>query len=257
MTTTTDIKSAAKDRLLGLLRKPAQAQKEKRPHNKLWMASLGFNGVMFFLDLVSAVTVAVLTTPLYGVLTFLAGFLALILHENLFTNAHAGMSQKWIAIGGGLLAIVSTIGIGVLAGIVNIFNLSALIPTQTIQIGMIIGLVLTAGTHGILWGVYYFTDEGHKSAMKAMINAAFRDQQRTEIENAKKDVKAVKEINDEIEGMGDDAYLLAEAFRENTGRELVTPTAPTETDTPIGDYIFARKDADARLENFRAPKSDL
>jgi hypothetical protein len=254
-TNTDPVKLAMKDRLLGLLRKPAQAQKEKRPHNKLWIASLGFNGVMFFLDLVSAVTVALLTNAMYGMMTFLAGFLALLLHENLFTNAHAGMNQKWIAIGGGLLAIVSTIGIGILAGMVNVFNLAALVSTQTIEISMIIGLVITTGIHGILWGVYYFTDEGHKSAMKAMVNAAYRDQQRAELDNAKKDVQAVKAINDEIEGMGDDADLLAEAFHENTGRDLLTRAQ--EPAMPVEDTVFARKEAESRLNSFRVPEDNL
>lgn len=217
------VKTVLRARLIGLLRKPAQEQKEKRPTNKRWIASLGFNATMFFLDLVSAVTVAMLTNALYGVMTFLAGFLALLLHENLFTNAHANMRQKYIAIGGGLLAIVSTVAIGVLAGIVNISDVAGLVPAASMEIGMIVGLVSIAGIHGILWGVYYFTDEGHIREMKSIVNMAYRDQQRASLDEAKKDVAAVKAINEEINAMGDDADLLNEAYRENTGRDLIQP----------------------------------
>lgn len=216
------LKSLMRERLKGLLRKPAQEQKEKRPENKLWIAMLGFNGTMAFLDLVSAITVGMLTNYLYGVLTFLSGFLALLLHENLFTNAHANLAQKWIAVSGGVLAIVSTLGVGVMAGIVNVLNLVAVVSVQNIELTMIIGLVVVAVIHAMLWGVYYFTDAGHIAAMKSLANMAYRDQQRRGFEDAKKDLKAVKELSKELDEMGDDAPLVEEAYRENTGRELVT-----------------------------------
>ena len=246
------IKSIMQERLKGLLRKPAQAQKDTRPKNKIWIASFGFNGTMFFLDLVSAITVALLTSAMYGMMTFLAGFLALLLHENLFTNAHAGMTQKYIAIAGGILSIVSTVGIGILAGIVNITNLAGLITAQTLELGIVISLVCVSGIHGVMWGIYYFTDAGHVSQMKAQTHAAYRAQQRQDFENAKQDIVAVKEINNELESMGNDAELINEAFRENTGRELIQATPIS---TPAGELTSDgfKYHAETPAENYFRP----
>ena len=243
------IKDLMKERLRGLIRKPVQAQTEKRPHNKIWIASLGFNATMFFLDLVSAITVAILTNAMYGVMTFLAGFLALLLHENLFTNAHANMQQKWIAIGGMVLSIVSTIAIGVLAGIVNVTNIVGLFPTLALETGIIISLVCVAGIHGVLWGIYFFTDEGHRNTMTALTNVAYRERQRKEFDDAKKDILAVKEIDKELNDMGEDADLITDAYRQNTGRDLIV-AAPVKQEA-LADVLFKRKEADVRLESFR------
>lgn len=249
------IKDIMKERLRGMLRRPAIEQREKRPFNKLPLAWIGFNVIMAFLDLISAITVALLTNVLYGVLTFLAGFLALLLHETLFTNAYSSTHQKWIAVGGALLAIVSTVAIGVLAGLANVFNLAELVSTQSIEVGMIIGLVCVAGVHGCLWGIYFFTDAGHISLMKAMANAAYRDQQKQDFEDAKRDLRAVKVLDGELKGMGDEADLIEEAYRENTGRELVQRSGiPADPRMPFlqksasvekpaaGDATFHRQD---------------
>lgn len=230
-----NLKQAMRQRLIGLLRKPQAEKKEKRPANKLWVANIGFNLTMFFLDLVSAITVAMLTNAMYGVMTFLAGFLALLLHENLFSNAHANWKQKYIAIGGMLLAILSTVGIGVLAGIVNVANIVGLLPAQSLEMGLIVSLVVIAGIHGGLWGIYYHIDEGHKAEMRAVENAAYRERQRRDFDNAKKDILAVKEIDKEIRDMDEiDSDLLSEAYRENTGRELITKK-PAPISTPAGE----------------------
>jgi hypothetical protein len=218
---TDDIKNQMKANVLALLQRPTQEKKKKQPHNKLWIAYLGFNGVMFGIDLISAITVGALTSPLYGVLTFLAGFLALLLHENLFTNPFANQTQKNIAIGGGLIAILSTMGIGVLAAIANVLNLATMVSGLAVEMGTIISLVAIAGLHGILWGCYFFMDEGHQAAMKAMVNAAWRTQQRKNFEESKEDVRAAKEIHAEINALGDDVTLLDAAFKQNTGRSLL------------------------------------
>jgi hypothetical protein len=246
------IKTALKERLIGLLRKPTA--EERRPSNKSWIAYLGFNLVMATLDLISAVTVAALTNALYGILTFLAGFLALVLHETLFTNAHANQAQKNLSIGGGILAIVSTVGIGVLAGMVNVFNLAATIPIQTIELWMIIGMVLIAGLHGVLWGIYYFTDDAHRSEMRFVANQAYRELQKRNLESAKQDVMSVKAINGEIEAMGDDAPLLQEAYRESTGRDLVT-RIPADPNMPFIERYNA--EVPTAGKSFREDMPDL
>ncbi len=235
------VKIALKDRLIGLLRKP-QAE-ERRPANRLWIAFVGFNLIMAALDVVSAVTVAAETSALYGLITFLAGILALLLHEQLFSNPHANTLQKNLAIGGGILAIVSTVGIGMLAGAVNVLNLASLVSVQTLELWMIIGMVIIAGAHGMIYGIYYYIDDTHRAQMRYVANQAYREQQRRNIEAAKADVAAVKSINAEIESMGEDAPLLQEAYREGTGRDLLhipaeLPFLPRQYQSDAGGSSF-------------------
>jgi len=252
--TNDSLKDAVRQRLIGLIRKPAQEAKKKRPANMSWLALLGFNGSMMFLDLISGVTVGLLVGVLYGILTFIAGFLALLLHERLFTNAHAQMRQKFIAVGGGLLAIVSTFGIGILAGLVNVFSLGELVSTQTLEVVMIVALVSIASIHGILWGVYYFTDQTHIAEMNRLVNLAFRDQQRQGLDDAKEDVAQVKVINDELEAFDKrgELELLTASYKNLRGTDLVTLDNPAGVMTEDGFTAF-RKDAPA--VNFLKPQA--
>jgi len=221
-----DIKNAMKERMLGLIRKPAIEQKKKKAPNKAWLALLGFNGMMFFLDIISGITVGMLVSPLYGALTFLSGFLALFLHEQLFTNAHANMSQKWIAIGGGIIAVLSTLGIGLLAGAANVFGLAGIVSVTTLEMSMIAALIVAAFVHGILWGVYYFTDPTHVAEMKRLVNIGWREQQAQGVADAKEDLVAVKAIAKELDDLADsgEAELLLESYKNLRGVDLVTPT---------------------------------
>ena len=74
-----EVKSAMQNRILGLIRKPTAPVKKKTVKNMAPLALIGFNVVMTFLDLISAVAVSMLTNWLYGVLTFMAGVLALFM----------------------------------------------------------------------------------------------------------------------------------------------------------------------------------
>jgi hypothetical protein len=208
-------------RIKALLTKPKRAQKDTSPKNKLWVSMLGFNVTMGFLDLISAVTVGILTNWLYGVLTFVAGFAALLLHESLFTNPFAGSNQKIMAVVGGIIAVISTVGIGVLAGIANVVQITDFIPAFALDITIIITLVVIAGIHGVIWGTYFFTDSGHVASMQAMANKAYRTLQRTQFNEAKEDLTQVKTLMHELSNMSEtDMDLLAVAYQENTGRNL-------------------------------------
>ena len=182
------IKSAMNERLASILRRPQQAVKERRPWNKAPIALFGFNMVNLFLDLVSALTVAYLTSWMYGVMTFLAGALALLIWEQLFIIFHANKTQKWISVGGGVVAVFSTLGIGVLAGIANVVGVTGFISQSTIEIVMIVSMVVIAFVHGTAWGFYYFTDPSHVAQMKRMTSLAYRDQQKQGLEDAKADL---------------------------------------------------------------------
>jgi hypothetical protein len=228
------IGSAMTERVLSIIRRPQQAVKEKRAWNKAPIALVGFNLVMVFLDLVSALTVAMLTSWMYGVMTFIAGVLALFLWEQLFTNPHANMMQKWISVGGGVLAVFSTLGIGIMAGIANVVGVSGVIGRSTIEIVMIVSMVVIAFVHGTAWGVYYFTDPSHKAQMNRMTSLAYRDQQKQGLEDAKSDLAQALEIHKELaeyEKAGQ-LELLNASYQEMRGTSLMTAPPLPSTEIP-------------------------
>ena len=221
-----EVKSAMQNRILGLIRKPTAPVKKKTVKNMAPLALIGFNVVMTFLDLISAVAVSMLTNWLYGVLTFMAGVLALFMWERLFTNAHANVMQKWIAFGGMVLAVLSTLGIGVLSAIVNVFN----IDSGVLEAGMLISLVIVAFVHGIAWGVYYFADPAHVAEMKRQVNMAWRAQQKQGLDDAKEDLAAVLAIDKELQEYEKNGQLdlLSASFETLRGESLIQQ--PEESD---------------------------
>ena len=224
-----ELRTATQQRVLSIIRRPAQEQKKKKPTNKAPLARLGFNGTMMFLDVISGITVGMLTNWYYGFLTFLAGFLALIVWEELFTNAHANQTQKWIAIAGGVIAVLSTLSLGIMAGIVNVLSLGGLVSVATLEMIMISSLVVMAFTHGVLWGVYYFTDPTHVAEMKRMVNIAYREQQIEGLAEAKEDVKQAKAIALELDAyeQSGDLEALSASFESMRGQSLLND-APAE-----------------------------
>jgi len=218
-----EVKGEMRSRVMGLIRKPTAPQKKNTIKNMAPLALIGFNVVMTFLDLISAIAVAMLTTPLYGVLTFIAGVLALFVWERLFTNAHANIMQKWISVGGGVLAVLSTLGIGILSALVNVFNISGVVSPVAMEAGMLISLVVVTFIHGIAWGVYYFADPAHVAEMKRQVNIAWREQQRQGIEDAKEDLNAVLEIDKELQDYENKGQLelLSASYETMRGQTLV------------------------------------
>jgi len=219
-----ELGDAVKANILHLIRRPSQPVKVTKPKNRASEALIGFNLVMTFLDLISSLAVGFLTTPLYGVLTFIAGVGALLLWERLFTNAHANKMQKILAVIGGLVAVFATLAIGVASGIVNVLGVVGKIDVSVFESVMVVSLVCFAFLHGIGWGVYYFTDPTHVAEMKRMISIAFREQQKQGIADAKEDVQAVLDIAkelDDYEKRGELEYLNA-AFEELRGQSLVS-----------------------------------
>lgn len=223
-----EVREAAKARILKFIRKPEPVPvKKKLPENRAVLALRSFNLVMTFLDLISAVAVATLTTWLYGVLTFIAGVGALLIWERLYTNAHAQMNQKYISLGGGILAMLSTLGLGVLSAVVVILNAVGIVSASILAYlegGMLISLVSIAFLHAVAWAVYYFIDPTHLAEMKRMISIAFREQQKQGLEDAKEDVAAVLEMDKQIqeyENKGQLEYLSA-AYEELRGVSIMT-----------------------------------
>lgn len=146
-----------KDELLAAVKAPV---KRKQPSNMALYAALVFANVVFFaLDLASGFTVYWLTNFwIYGVITFFAGFAPLLLHEFLFVRAYASDTQKKTAITGAVLAIISIVGVGVLAAIVNVAGMS--IQARYVEIATVVSIVLLAFIHALICVFYFYSDEG-------------------------------------------------------------------------------------------------
>lgn len=137
----------------------APDRRKKQPSNFALYAALIFANLVFcLLDVISAFTVYWMTAFwLYGVLTFLAGFAPLLLHEMLFVRAFASPTQKNIATLGAVTALLSIVVIGVMGGYVNIVGVT--IAPENMEIATIVMLVLIASFHAVLAVLYYFFDD--------------------------------------------------------------------------------------------------
>lgn len=141
-------------------------KREKTPSNWALYASLMFANLVFLvIDAISGWTVYLMTDWAgYGILTFLAGFIPLLLHEASFVRAYASYWQKWIAVGGAVLAIGSVMVIGIGAAVVNVMQVG--VEVQTAEIFTIVTLLVIAGIHALLFIVYFYADDGILSTQK-------------------------------------------------------------------------------------------
>jgi hypothetical protein len=147
-----------KNELLEAVKSPER--KKSEPSNFALYAALIFANVIFcLLDIISGITVYYMTgIPLYGVLTFLAGFVPLVMHETLFTRAYASEDQRRLAMIGAITGFCSIIIIGVMAGYVNIVGVS--VAPQAAEITTIIALIMIASFHALLATWYFYIDNG-------------------------------------------------------------------------------------------------
>jgi len=141
-----------------LLKEVSKPTRRKRPSNwGLYLAVIFFNLVMLALDGGSAFSVYWATQiAFYGVMTFVAGFLPLTMHEILHFRPYASDDQKNIAKWGALAAVSSVIIVAILAVIVNIMGIDG----KTVEIGMLIFIVVSAFGHAIAAAVYFYIDDG-------------------------------------------------------------------------------------------------
>ena len=95
------------NRLLDLVKRPLQAK--RKPSNfALYWAWIFYNAVALLFDTIAAGTVYDLVGKfMYAVLTFVAGFLPLLMHEFLYTRAYANAAQKILAVIGAGLSVVT------------------------------------------------------------------------------------------------------------------------------------------------------
>ena len=179
MTTTNNV-----SRLLELVKRPQQAK--RKPSNfALYWAWLFYNATALLFDGIAAGTVYAITGKFtYAALTFVAGFLPLLMHEFLFTRAYASRMQKVLAVIGAALSVITILTVGVLAGIVNVLGFTARNSTE-IDIAMILILVLVAGAHGLIAAVYFYIDDGIKANQVRAESVAYHERRIEDINRAK------------------------------------------------------------------------
>jgi len=172
------------NRLLDLVKRPSQAK--RKPSNfALYWAWIFYNAVALLFDTIAAGTVYDLVGKfMYAVLTFVAGFLPLLMHEFLYTRAYANAAQKVLAVIGAGLSVVTIIGVGVIAGIVNVTGFNAL-SVMTLEVILIITLVLVSGAHGLIAAIYFFIDDGIKAKQVRAESVAYHERRIDDINRAK------------------------------------------------------------------------
>lgn len=151
------------DSLESMVKKPT---KSKKPNNAaLWVAWVFFNVVVLVFDTIAAYTVYTITNNYgYAILTFLAGFVPLAMHEALFIRAYASKSQRYIAIFGAVVSVITVGVVALLSASVNFALASGYqIASAASEIAILVLIVGSALLHGILAAVYFYVDEGIKA----------------------------------------------------------------------------------------------
>ena len=162
--------------LESMVQKP---KKLKKPRNEaLWVAYVFFNlGVLIF-DAIAAMTVYTLTKNYgYGVVTFMAGFIPLMMHEALYLRAYASQTQRYIAVGGAIISAATVAVVAVLAALVNFAIASGYtVANGASEIVILLIVVGAALLHITLAAVYFYSDEGIRAKHIEAENVAFFDQ---------------------------------------------------------------------------------
>jgi len=228
-------------RLLDLVKRPSQAK--RKPSNfALYWAWIFYNAVALLFDSIAAATVYDLVDKfMYAILTFVAGFLPLLMHEFLYTRAYANAAQKVLAVIGAGLSVVTILGVGVIAGVVNVLGFTAL-SVKALEIILIVTLVLVSGAHALIAAIYFYIDDGIKAKQVRTESVAYHERRIEDINRAKeilalaeqgaKDEDAIAaqyggmEVLNEILGqLRGDAVISSEPQPASTQTQAITPIA--------------------------------
>lgn len=182
-----------------LLEAVQEPEKERSaPSNWALGAAIVFANLVFaLLDIISSATVYWMTQfILYGVLTFLAGYVPLLLHEFLYVRAYASRNQKIIAGIGAFVALISIILIGIVAGIINMLGVDS-VGLQTAEIATLAALVLISAFHAVLSVIYFYIDDGIVAKQKTAQTIARANFKAEQLEAGDKILKIIeKSIQD-------------------------------------------------------------
>jgi len=172
------------DTLEDLVKKP---KKIKRPSNAaLWVAYIFFNVTILIFDGIASATVYSLTQNIgYAVVTFLAGFLPLLMHEFLYLRAYASQWQRYISIGGAVLAALTVAVVAVLAAGVNVAIASGYSINQSAsELVILLIIVVAALIHTVLAAAYFYLDEGIRATHAATENLAWHESRMKNLDRA-------------------------------------------------------------------------
>lgn len=170
--------------LESLVKKP---NKTKKPSNAaLWVAYIFFNVTILVFDVIASVTVYGLTKNAgYAIVTFLAGFVPLLMHEFLYLRAYASQWQRYISIGGAILAALTVAVVAVMAAGVNVAIATGYTVNQAASELIILTIVVLAAlSHTVLAACYFYLDDGIKAIHKAAENIAYHDERMKNLERA-------------------------------------------------------------------------
>lgn len=162
-------------------------KKVKKPANfALWVAYVFFNIVVLTFDIVAAVTVYNITDNWgYAILTFLAGVIPLLLHEFLYLRAYASQWQRYIAVFGAVVAVLTVGAVALLAAGVNFAIATGYnIDGGASEIAILILIVGAALLHALLAAIYFYIDEGIRAKHVEAETVAFYDQRMKNIKRA-------------------------------------------------------------------------
>jgi len=172
-----------------------QPRKVKKPSNiALWIAYVFFNVVILTFDIVAAGTVYAITKNWgYAILTFLAGFTPLMMHEFLYLRAYANSYQRWIAVFGAVcavitVALVAALSAGVNLALANGYN----VASGASEIVILLVIVGAALLHGVLAAVYFYIDPGIRAQHTEAETVAFHE---TRMKNIKRAEQLLEEAD--------------------------------------------------------------
>lgn len=225
------IRAALEKRVVDVISPPKD--KIKKPMNRLWLATCGFNMIYFVVDLVTAVTVAFLTTWYYGVLVFFAGILPMVLHEGLFSNPYASVIQRWISAIGFFLSVASALFVGVLIVVINVLFDST--PTGKTLEAVAMGLLFAiAVLHGALFATYFFVDASIVALQNALRAMAETGRKLQELRMSKQVAEEAKPIIDELEASYNrgDSKLVNAAMKQISGTDFNEENPPPARGNP-------------------------
>lgn len=211
-------------------------QKDKKPSNfALILVWFAFNGLLLGIDLLSGVSIALLSMQTHGIIIIAlisgvmvmgAGFFPILLAEAMFVRAYASMWQKGISVIVALIGFISTAFYGVMSALLNVLIYTGALDIASgwglgLEIAVGTTLVLALLTHVILLGTYYFIDDGIRRKQNRQSNLADIETALEQINDSKVIANSAKNVASELEGMSS-AELLATsaAFRKITGENM-------------------------------------
>ena len=198
--------------------------RKKDPSNAaLWVAFGFFNLVALAFDVIAAVTVHMITNNyLYSGLTFLAGFIPLAMHEALYVRAFATAKQRKLSIAGAVLAILSIVTVGVMAGMVNVTGYGVSVSGMAV----VLIVVLVAAAHGILAAIYFYQDDGIRAAQTMASTYGYHQRRLERLKMADEILETAMMIvarQKEITRKAGSRAALDEVLRQLEGTEMLAP----------------------------------